>query len=101
MTAAAYVLALVVTAGNAVAQPPEPPPAEEHVVRAGETLAEIAAMTLGDARQWPRLYRANRDQIRDPAVLYPGQRLTIPRAETAADAPRTATPAAPADARRP
>jgi len=49
-----------------------------HDVRDGDTLATIAALTLGDPSLWPALYRANRDQIRDPARLYPGQRLEIP-----------------------
>jgi nucleoid-associated protein YgaU len=49
-----------------------------HEVRPGETLAAIAHETLGDAALWPALYRANRDQIRDPARLYPGQKLSIP-----------------------
>jgi nucleoid-associated protein YgaU len=93
----AWALALVVAAGAARAQaPPSPPPAPApaasaenvHVVRTGETLAEIAQATLGDAKLWPHLYRANRDQIRDPAVVYPGQRLTIPRVEAPAEAPR-------------
>jgi nucleoid-associated protein YgaU len=53
-------------------------PSAFHEVRAGDTLTEIAARTLGDPSLWPALYRANRDQIRDPARLYPGQRLEIP-----------------------
>jgi nucleoid-associated protein YgaU len=35
-------------------------------------------MATGDPTLWPLLYRANRDQIKDPSLLYPGQRLTIP-----------------------
>jgi nucleoid-associated protein YgaU len=54
-------------------------PTALHEVRPGETLTRIAALTLGDAALWPALYRANRDQIRDPARLYPGQKLAIPR----------------------
>lgn len=53
-------------------------PSSFHDVRDGDTLATIAALTLGDPSLWPALYRANRDQIRDPARLYPGQRLEIP-----------------------
>jgi len=53
-------------------------PSGFHDVRAGDTLATIAALTLGDPSLWPALYRANRDQIRDPAHLHPGQRLEIP-----------------------
>ncbi len=49
-----------------------------HVVRPGESLWQIAAVAAGDPMLWPLLYRANRDQIKDPSLLYPGQRLTIP-----------------------
>jgi nucleoid-associated protein YgaU len=53
-------------------------PTALYEVRPGETLTRIAALTLGDPALWPALYRANRDQIRDPARLYPGQKLEIP-----------------------
>ena len=49
-----------------------------HVVREGESLSQIAARLGGDPACWPVIYRANRDQIKDPAHLHPGQRLTIP-----------------------
>jgi len=49
-----------------------------HVVQPGESLWRIAATAIGDPALWPLLYRANRDQIKDPSLLYPGQRLTIP-----------------------
>ena len=52
-----------------------------HTVKRGETLPQIAALpeVYGDASLWPILYRANRDQVRDPKVLWPGQQLKIPR----------------------
>ena len=49
-----------------------------HEVRPGETLWAIAKITVGDPTLWPALYLANRDQIKDPALVYPGQRLAIP-----------------------
>ena len=49
-----------------------------HEVRPGETLWTIAEITVGDPTLWPALYLANRDQIKDPALVYPGQRLAIP-----------------------
>jgi nucleoid-associated protein YgaU len=49
----------------------------KHIVKPGETLWQIAGH-LGDPFLWPALYRANRDQIKDPSILYPGQVLTIP-----------------------
>ncbi|NNL67877.1 MAG: LysM peptidoglycan-binding domain-containing protein, partial [Myxococcales bacterium] len=51
---------------------------EIYVVRRGQTLSVIAHDVLGDPRLWPAIYRANRDQIKDPTVLHVGQRLAIP-----------------------
>lgn len=52
-----------------------------YTVRRGETLPQIAARPelYNDAVLWPLIYRANRDQIRDPYQLWPGQVLKIPR----------------------
>lgn len=52
-----------------------------YTVRRGETLPQIAARSeiYNDASLWPLIYRANRDQIRDPKRLWPGQSLRIPR----------------------
>ncbi len=50
-------------------------------VKKGETLNDIAKRReiFNDAFMWPLIYKANRDQIRDPRFVYPGQVLTIPR----------------------
>lgn len=63
-----------------VREPPLPQP-PSHTVRRGETLPQIAARTeiYNDSSLWPLIYRANRDQIRDPKQLWPGQILKIPR----------------------
>jgi LysM domain len=52
-----------------------------HIVKRGETLPQIAAHSdvYNDHRLWIVLYRSNRDQIRDPYHLWPGQTLRIPR----------------------
>ena len=52
-----------------------------YTVRRGETLPQIAARNeiYNNASLWPLIYRANRDQIRDPKHLWPGQILKIPR----------------------
>ena len=52
-----------------------------HTVKNGETLPQIAAQpeVFNDQSLWPLLYRANRDQIRDPRHIWPGQVLRIPR----------------------
>ncbi|MFK5926703.1 MAG: DUF4398 domain-containing protein [Desulfuromusa sp.] len=50
-------------------------------VRAGENLETIAARVdvYNDALLWPLIYKANRDQIKDPKEIFLGQTLVIPR----------------------
>jgi len=50
-------------------------------VASGETLLDIARRheIFNDKFMWPLLFKANRDQIRDPKVVFPGQTLTVPR----------------------
>lgn len=52
-----------------------------HTVKRGETLPQIAAQqeVYGDSSLWPLIYKANRDQISNPSVIWPGQVLKIPR----------------------
>lgn len=58
-----------------------PPQPLNYTVRRGETLPQIAARSeiYNDSSLWPLIYRSNRDQIRDPKQLWPGQILRIPR----------------------
>jgi Dyp-type peroxidase family len=53
--------------------------AVEYVVQPYDTLSAIAERFYGDASQWPRIFAANRGQISDPNVIYPGQVLHIPQ----------------------
>lgn len=60
-----------------------PPPAAGgdpayHQVLRGDTLWDIAASHYGDPTRWPQIYGANRDLIRDPDLIYPGQQFAIP-----------------------
>ena len=47
-------------------------------VQAGDTLSKIAKQEYGDANQWRRIYDANKDLLKDPDKIYPGQTLKIP-----------------------
>ena len=49
-----------------------------YVVVKGDTLSSIARRQYGDAHKWGRIYEANRDLIKDPDLIYPGQHLRIP-----------------------
>ena len=50
----------------------------QHTVVPGETLSGIAKQVYGKASLWRRIRHANRDQITDPDVIFPGQVLCIP-----------------------
>ncbi len=58
-----------------------PPPAKTYEVREGDNLWIISnrEVVYGDGFLWPLLYQANRDQIKDPRQIYPGQILNIRR----------------------
>jgi nucleoid-associated protein YgaU len=57
------------------------PGASTHVVRRGESLWAISAAdhVYRNGARWLRLYEANRDRIRDPNLIFPGQEISIPR----------------------
>ncbi|GFO65065.1 LysM peptidoglycan-binding domain-containing protein [Geomonas paludis] len=59
----------------------EPVQVASWTVRRGESLPLIASRpeVYGDRNLWPLIYRANRDQIRDPKHIWPGQVLRVPR----------------------
>jgi len=61
---------------------------DEVAVRSGENLADIAARkeVYGDPFLWPLIYKANRDQIKDPTKIFSGQILKIPRDKSRDDA---------------
>ncbi len=47
-------------------------------VVSGDSLSKIAKRFYGDAAKYPRIFEANRDQLKDPNVIKPGQKLRIP-----------------------
>ena len=51
---------------------------EAVTVQPGSTLWAIARDTLGEGPLYVRVFVANRDQIRDPDLIYPGQVYSIP-----------------------
>jgi nucleoid-associated protein YgaU len=59
---------------------PAAPPEEIYTVVAGDSLSKIARKLYGDANQWRRIFEANRDQIENPDLIHPGQKLKIPAA---------------------
>lgn len=80
-----------VATGTPVPTPPPPPqppkPINSYRVSPGETLWTISAQpeVYADPLLWPLLYKANRDQIKDPRQIYQGQVLTVTRKHSQSD----------------
>ena len=51
-----------------------------YTVVAGDTLSKIAKREYGDAAKWKKIYEANKDTIKNPDLIYPGQTFKIPDA---------------------
>ncbi|MFQ5840315.1 MAG: hypothetical protein ACE5HK_06310 [Candidatus Methylomirabilales bacterium] len=72
-------LLATVTLGPAAAEGPAPAPLEAlHRVEPGDFLFLIAGYYYNDPNQWERIYRANRDRIKNPHRIEKGLVLRIP-----------------------
>ena len=52
--------------------------ARSYTVKAGDSLSKIAKAHYGDASQYTKIFEANRDKLKDPDKIFPGQVLVIP-----------------------
>jgi len=70
------------TAAPSAAPPAaSPPPAPRtYTVVAGDSLSKIAKKFYGDGNKWNRIFEANRDTVKNPDLIHPGQVLKIPDA---------------------
>lgn len=49
-----------------------------YVVQPGDTLSKIAKEIYGSVKAYVKIYEANQDIIKDPNLIFPGQKLRIP-----------------------
>jgi len=52
---------------------------ESYLIKAGDTLWAISGLFLKSPWRWPELWGMNIDDIRNPHLIYPGQRLELVR----------------------
>ena len=57
---------------------PEAPAPVFYAVQSGDSLWKIASKHYGDGNKWPALFEANREVIKDPDLIYPGQQIRVP-----------------------
>jgi nucleoid-associated protein YgaU len=60
-------------------QAPKPAPeVEYYTIVSGDSLSKIAKKFYGNAMDYPKLFDANREVIKDADLIYPGQKIRIP-----------------------
>lgn len=88
-------LALVVAAVSMLSTGMMAFAAENYTVEKDDYLKKIAKQAYGDEGKWEIIYEANKEQIKNPNLIYVGQVLTIPDLDNAAtESAPTAIPVA-------
>jgi nucleoid-associated protein YgaU len=58
---------------------PEPEPeVQYYTIVSGDSLSKIAKAHYGNAMDYPKIFEANKEVIKDPDLIYPGQKIRIP-----------------------
>ena len=65
-------------AGATADEAASPHAVSSKVVSRGDSLWRISRIRYGDGSRYALVYRANRDRIRDPNLIYPGQTIALP-----------------------
>ncbi|NND91008.1 MAG: peptidoglycan-binding protein LysM [Granulosicoccus sp.] len=69
---------------SALDSPAAAPDVVYYTVQPGDSLSKIAKVYLGDAMAYTAIFEANREVIKDPDLIYPGQKIRIPGGSTPA-----------------
>lgn len=65
---------------RAATNSPAPAAAQTYTVQKGDCLWNVAKKFYGNGSKYTLIYNANKDKIKNPNFIYPGQVLTIPAA---------------------
>ncbi|MBV6523027.1 MAG: hypothetical protein MNPFHGCM_03194 [Gemmatimonadaceae bacterium] len=70
-----------VESGSSSASMPEAEAQQQtYTVKSGDSLSRISRQVYGDASKWKLIWEANKDIVRNPDLIHPGQVLRIPQA---------------------
>lgn len=50
-----------------------------YLIQSGDNLSKIAKAFYGDANKYPAIFDANREVIKNPDLIFPGQKIRIPQ----------------------
>lgn len=63
---------------DGLSAPPATEKVEYYEIVSGDTLSAIAKRYYGKASEYPRIFEANREIIKDPDLIFVGQKIRIP-----------------------
>lgn len=63
---------------NALKTPAVQAQVEYYIIKKGDTLSAIAKQFYGKGSDYPKIFEANREVIKDPNLIFPGQKIRIP-----------------------
>jgi len=63
---------------DGLSAPPQQAKVEYYTIQKGDSLSAIAKRYYGKANDYPRIFEANREVIKNPDLIYPGQKIRIP-----------------------
>jgi nucleoid-associated protein YgaU len=63
---------------SSLTPPVEAPKKRTYKVQSGDTLSKIAKEFYGKGNDYPKIFEANRDKLKDPDHIHPGMELVIP-----------------------
>jgi len=66
-------------AEGGVAELNEAEESQFYVIQSGDSLSKIAKEFYGSGSKYPLIFEANREVIKDPDKIYPGQTIRIPK----------------------
>ena len=52
---------------------------QTYTVKGGDSLSKIARHFYGDGNKWKAIWEANKDTVKNPDLIHPGQVLKIPQ----------------------
>lgn len=71
-------LTTVLTVKDKPKEETNPKSTGSYTIVSGDTLWAVAKKYYGDGSKWPKIYEANKDKIKNPNLIYPKQKITIP-----------------------
>jgi len=76
---AGNILGISEVRADEIESPPQTVEVEYYEIKKGDTLWKIAAEFYGNGSKYTKIFEDNKEVIKDPDLIYPGQKIRIPK----------------------